>query len=48
MSERLPVRDFKWMTDEEIDSLDLLNYNEDTDFGCVLEVRFDAVTGVSI
>ena len=38
MMKRLPHRGIVWITEEEIDNLDPLLYDEESDYGYILEV----------
>ena len=38
MSKPLPYSDFRWLTDHEIDNLDVVNFDADVDNGMILEV----------
>ena len=38
MCKKLPQKDFIWLTEMELTNLDILNYNESSDIGYVLEV----------
>ena len=41
MSQYLPTGGFKWMTEEQIDKLDLAKYKEDSNKGLILEVDLE-------
>ena len=41
MSQHLPTGNFKWMTDKEIDRIDLRKYKEDSKRGFILEVDLE-------
>ena len=38
---KLPHSEFRWLTREELESLDIENFESDGDFGIILEVRTD-------
>ena len=41
MSQYLPTGDFKWMTEKQINDIDLAKYKEDSDKGIILEVDLE-------
>ena len=41
MSQYLPTGGFKWLTEKQIDKLDLAKYNESSDKGLILEVDLE-------
>ena len=41
MSQYLPTRSFKWMTEKQIDNIDLAKYKEDSKKGLILEVDLE-------
>ena len=41
MSQYLPYGSFKWLSDEELNKIDLGKYKEDSDDGLILEVDFE-------
>ena len=41
MIQSLPVSDFKWMSEKDIESLDVMSVEDDTDIGCFLEVDLE-------
>lgn len=40
MGKKLPHREFHWINQSELEKIDILNYDENSDFGTVLEVMF--------
>ena len=40
-SQRLPIGDYHWLTQEEINNLDIMNLKEDDDHGYVFEVDLE-------
>ena len=41
MIQSLPVSDFKWMSEKDIESLDVMSVEDDADTGCILEVDLE-------
>ncbi|KAK0056091.1 hypothetical protein Bpfe_014492 [Biomphalaria pfeifferi] len=41
MSQPLPLKDFKWLTEEDISSLDIKNISDDAETGYILEVDLE-------
>ena len=41
MSQYLPTDGFRWMTDKQIDNIDLAKYNENSDKGLILEIDLE-------
>ena len=41
MSQYLPTGGFRWMTQKQIDKIDLTKYKEDSDKGIILEVDLE-------
>ena len=46
MSQYLPTGGFRWMTQKQIDKIDLLKYKEDSDKGLILEVDLEYPEGL--
>ena len=46
MSQYLPTGGFRWMTQKQIDKIDLAKYNEDSEKGLILEVDLEYPEGL--